>query len=134
MPRQKKNQVAFTLRDWKGREVVAPRSLLTIHLPRCHADPEESTFYVETLKDRFQCPDKVLSRSRQNELEFIVNLEGRRHKYLVIYVKYSRKLSKLVGYKNFISTIYGTNEERNGEIVWQPNSKDQKSSTTKQQT
>jgi hypothetical protein len=102
---------------WNGKEVLLPTSVCKIHLWKSAHD--ESFFYIETLKVIFSSPESVV-KSKHSKNTVIANLKltNREHKYLHVVLHYKGLLKGFKKPKNYIATFYGSNEPKQGEVIW----------------
>ena len=115
-PKKPDKSVHTVLYDWQGKEVLLLHSVFSGHISAAAHD--EAYEYFETLKAQFASPESVVrSKERKNTLIANIRLEGRKHKYLRVVVRYSSVWEQLIhlGKKNYIVTFYGANSPKKGE-------------------
>lgn len=116
---RKPNQdINCTIKDWNGRDVLLPQSVIDYHL--IDSNHRDALNYIGELQKGLNLPENVVaSKSRNNTQIANIKLNGKKHSYLQVVIRYGTFFSKLLGKKNFIVSFYGSDKPKKGKVVWQ---------------
>lgn len=117
--KKKDKSTACILKDWEGKEILLPGSVLNKHLDKAAHD--ESYEYYETLKENISNPESVVRSSYRKDTKIAnIKLINRKHKYLQVVIRYKKRLiDRIKGNgENLIVTFYPTDSPKEGKKVW----------------
>lgn len=119
MSLRKSNQdINCTIKDWNGKDVLLPQSVIDYHI--IDSNHQDALNYVGELQQGLNLPENVVaSKSRNNTQIANIKLNGKKHPYLQVVIRYGTFFSKILGKKNFIVSFYGSYTTKKGKIIWQ---------------
>jgi hypothetical protein len=108
----RKKEIAFSVRDWKGREVLLLKSTLKYHVATFHYD---EVLIVDRLKREFPSPRIVIENRPAESENAIYNIPVGGHPCLLVAIK-ERGWPK----RRIITTFHGMKwEDRpKGRVLW----------------
>lgn len=117
MAKKANQKINCSLKDYNGKEILLPQSVLDIHL--IDSNHLEAFNYLEDLKKQIDFPENVVASKYCRKTKIAnIKLKEKPHLYLQVVIKYRSFFSKLLGQKNFIVTFYGGKKPKKGKILW----------------
>ena len=117
LSRKPNQDINCTIKDWNGKEVLLPQSVIDTHL--IDSNHQDALNYIGELKNGLLLPENVVaSKSRNNTKIANIKLNNKKHSYRCVVIRYGTFFSKLLGHKNFIVTFYGSYKPKKGKILW----------------
>lgn len=110
-------KINCSLKDWDGKEILLPQSVLDTHL--IDSKHLEAFNYLDDLKKQLSSPDNVVASKYRKKTKIAnIKLNNKNHAYLRVVIKYKSFFSRLLGKKNFIVTFYGEQKPMKGKELW----------------